>query len=133
MEALMASGILLVIVVAVTTAITAGQQHAFEAQQRIAGALAAEELMCRLLTEPYDSLSGWNGFTEPVGTLTDMGGRPMPESFDAVGREVEVETRIEQLTDLGVNIRGRSVIVRAVDTEGRVLAELSRFIPEPQS
>ena len=45
MESLMASGILLVIVVAVTSAITAGQQHAYEAHLRIAASLAAEELL----------------------------------------------------------------------------------------
>jgi hypothetical protein len=132
-EALMAAGILLMIVFAVTSAITAGQQHAFEAHKRIAGTLAAEELMGRLITEPYADLASWNGYTEAVGAMTDMYGQPMPQSFDAVGRDVTVVLSLEELPDVGVNIRGRTVTVRSFDTEAQTLAELTRFIPEPQS
>jgi len=133
MESLMAAGILLVIVVAVTSAITAGQQNAFEAHQRIAATLAAEELMGRLGTEPWDNLSGWNGYTEPVGTMTDIGGQPMPLSFNMVGRQAEVTTTLKTLSGLGVNIRGRTVVVRAFDADGRILASVTRFVPEPAS
>jgi len=129
----MAAGILLVIVVAVTSAITAGQQNAFEAHQRIAATLAAEELMGRLGTEPWDNLSGWNGYTEPVGTMTDIGGQPMPLSFNMVGRQAEVTTTLKTLSGLGVNIRGRTVVIRAFDADGRILASVSRFVPEPAS
>ena len=129
----MASGILLIIVVAVTSAITAGQQHAYEARQRIAATLAAEELMGRLLTEPYDNLSFWNGHTEHVGTMTDMHGQSMPASFDMVGREVIINTELRTLGGPGVNIRGRSILIRAFDADGRELAGLSRFVPEPQA
>jgi hypothetical protein len=133
MEALMASGILLIIVVAVTSAITAGQQHAYEARQRIAATLAAEELMGRLLTEPYDNLSSWNGHTEHVGTMVDMYGQAMPASFDMVGREVIVNTELRTLGGPGVNIRGRNIVIRAFDADDRELASLSRFVPEPQA
>ena len=133
MESLMAAGILLGIVVAVTSAITAGQQNAFEAHQRIAATLAAEELMGRLGTEPWDNLSGWNGYTEPVGTMTDIGGQPMPLSFNMVGRQAEVTTTLKTLSGLGVNIRGRTVVIRAFDADGRILASVTRFVPEPAS
>src|SRR5262245_1838221 len=63
-EALMATGLLLVVVVAVSTAITAGQQQAYEAHQRIAASLAAEELMGRIAADDYASLLTWNGHTE---------------------------------------------------------------------
>jgi hypothetical protein len=131
MEAMMAAGILLVIVVAVTSAITAGQQNAYEAHQRIAATLAAEELMGRLVTEPWDDLSGWNGYTEPVGTMTDIEGQPMPPSFDMIGRQTEVTTTLKTISGLGVNIRGRTVVVRAFNAEGRILSDLTRFVPEP--
>jgi prepilin-type N-terminal cleavage/methylation domain-containing protein len=133
MESLMAAGILLVIVVAVTSAITAGQQNAFEAHQRIAATLAAEDLMGRLGTEPWDNLSAWNGYTEPVGTMTDIDGQPMPASFNMVGRQAEVTTTLKTLSGLGVNIRGRTVVIRAFDADGRILASISRFVPEPAS
>lgn len=133
LEALMASGILLGIVVAVTSAVTAGQQHAFEAQQRIAGTLAAEDLMGRLTTVSYAMLPTWNGYTEPVGEMVDMAGNPLPESFASVGRAVQVASSTQMFNDLGVVINGREVRVRAFDNGNRTLAELIRFIPEPPS
>jgi len=133
MEALIASGILLVAVVAVTGAISAGQQNAYEAHVRIAGVFAAEELMGRLVAVDYDDLPGWNGFAEAPGEMTDMNDAPFPENFDMVGRDVEISTSLKKLDDLNVNIRGRDVIVTAVDADGSALVTLNRFIPEPQS
>ena len=132
LEALMAAGILLAVVVSATSAITAGQQHAYEAQQRIAACLAGEELMGRLLTVEYNALPGWNGYTEAAGTMTDMSGAPTPESFAAIGRDVQVSTALRTVPDVDVRVRGRVVHVRAFSAQGRVLAELDRFIPEPQ-
>lgn len=133
MESLMAAGLLLTIVVAVTSAITAGQQHAYEAHRKIAATLATEELMGRLMAEPYDDLASWNGYTEPVGTMTDMAGSTMPESFDMIGRVVQVVTTLEDLEEIGVRVQGRTVRVSSIDSNGRVLAELTRFVPEPAS
>jgi hypothetical protein len=127
----MAAGILLGIVMAVTSAITAGQQHALEAQHRIAGAIAAEELLSRLVIDSYDNLAKWNGFAEAVGTLTDATGDAMPAMFDAIGRTVDVTTETREIEALGVTIKGRCVIVRALDSEAQVLAELTHFMPEP--
>ncbi|MHC5048179.1 MAG: type IV pilus modification PilV family protein [Planctomycetota bacterium] len=45
MEALIASAILFAGVLAVISAITSGQQKAFEAEQQVMATLAAEELM----------------------------------------------------------------------------------------
>ena len=131
-EALMAAGILLVVVVSVSSAITAGQQHSYEAHQRIAGTLAAEELMGRLITQPYASLPAWNGYTESVGAMTDAAGNPMPANFDMVGRTVHVTTTMQALPGLSVQVRGRDVRVQSVNAEARVLVQLERFIPEPQ-
>src|SRR5262245_10274872 len=88
LESIMAAGILLVVVVSVTSAITAGQQHAYEAQQQISASLAAEEMLGRLSTKTYDSLPTWDGHTEPVGTMTDVAGQPMPSVFASIGRDV---------------------------------------------
>jgi hypothetical protein len=133
MEALMAAGILLAVVVSVTSAITAGQQHALEAHQRIAGSLAGEELMGRLITVAYDDLPSWNGYTELVGAMTDMTGAPMPASFGQIGRDVQVATSLQSVPGPDIRIRGRTVTVRAFSADGRILAEFIRFIPEPQS
>ncbi|MEE9129775.1 MAG: hypothetical protein V3T84_07125 [Phycisphaerales bacterium] len=131
LEALMAAGILFAVVVGVTSAVTAGQLHAFEARQRIAASLAAEELIGRIITDDYGDLPTWNGFNEPVGTLTDGADNPMPRTFDAIGREVEVVSRMETINDLGIAVRGRQVVVRAFNENGRTLAEITYFIAEP--
>jgi hypothetical protein len=132
-EALMATGILLGIVVTVTSAITAGQQNAFEAQERIAGTLAAEELMGRLITVDYSLLPTWSGYTEAVGSMTDMHANPMPESFGMIGRDVQVTTALKTIGELGVRVRGRTIRVRAFNNDARVLADLTRFVSEPSS
>jgi len=131
LEALMASGILLAVVVSVTAAITAGQQHAWEAQQRIAATLAVEELLGRIVISEYDTLPGYDGFTEAVGAMVDMDNQPMPEVFDSIGRDVTVITTMQEMEDLGVRVRGREIQVRAFDSSGRTLAEITTFVPEP--
>ena len=127
----MASGILLMVVVSVTSAITAGQQHSYEAQQRIAGSLAAEELIGRLVIADYNTLPAFNGLIESTGAMLDMFGQPMPELYDAIGREVTVITTLTTLTSLGIKIRGRDITVRTFDSSGRTLAEVQTFVPEP--
>jgi hypothetical protein len=133
LESLSAAGILLVIVVAVTGAITAGQQNAFEANQRIAGTLAAEELLGRLLAEDFSRLASWDGYFEPVGAMTDMNDTPMPATFAAVGRAIDVHRQVEEIGEIGVTVHGYEVAVRSFDTSNRTLAEIARFVPEPSS
>jgi len=135
LESLMATGILLAVVVSVSSAITAGQQSAYEAQQRIAATLAAEELMGRLITLPYDQLAGWHGHTEAVGAMTDCDGNALPGGMAMVGRNVRVTTALQSLGGgaLDVRVQGRLVQVVSFNAEGRELTELRRFIPEPQS
>ncbi len=129
----MAAGLLLIVVIAVTTAISAGQQHAYEAHQRIAASLVAEELMGRIAAEPYDRIITWDGFVEQVGEITDMHGESMPSSLQMVGRDANVTIGLETITGLDVRVRGSTVVVRAFNAEGRVLASITRFVPEPQS
>ncbi len=128
----MAAGILLMVVVAVTSAVVAGQQNSFEARQRIAASLAAEELMGRLLTKEYSELAGWNGYSEAVGAMTNVQGNPMPEAFASIGRNVEVLTSLKLLEDLDVRVLGATIRIQAFDDQARVLADISRFVPEPE-
>lgn len=129
----MAAGILLAVVVSVTSAITAGQQNAYEAHQRIAASLAAEELMSRLTAEPYVDLPKWHGYAEAVGEMRDAQGNLLPGSLSMIGREVQVTTTLKTVPGPEVRIRGRDVRVRAFNEQGRILADFSRFTPEPQS
>ena len=89
--------------------------------------------MGRLITLAYDTLPGWNGHTEACGSMTNVAGQPMPESFDGIGRDVQVTTSLKIMEDLDVKVRGRSIRVRAFEYTGRTLADITRFVPEPQS
>ena len=133
LEAMMASAILLVAVFGVMAAITSGQQHAYEAQQRVCATFAAEALLERIVSESYDALPGWNGHVEPVGSMVDHDGQPLPETFIMLGRDVQVTTSLETIPDLGIQILGRTVAVRAFNPNGRVMADLRQFVPEPAS
>lgn len=131
LESLMASSILLMIVVAVTGAVSAGQQHAFEAHQRVTGSLAAEELLGRISVLDYAAIGGWNGYVEPVGAMRGLDGAAMPPAFDRLGRRVSVVTETKDLGAIGVLVRGRTIRVTAEDERGRILASLETFVPEP--
>jgi hypothetical protein len=65
--------------------------------------------------------------------MVDHDGQPLPESFITLGRDVEVTTSLETIPDLGLQIRGRTVQVRAFNADGRVMADLRQFVPEPTS
>jgi Tfp pilus assembly protein PilV len=132
LEALCATAILAGVVLSVVGAVTAGQQNAFEAQERIAGTLAAEELLGRLVVKPYAELASWQGYREEVGAMETATGEPMAETFKMVGRRVVVTTSLEQISDVGVRVRGRTVQVLAFDAQERTLADLRVFIPEPR-
>ncbi|MEM7228250.1 MAG: hypothetical protein AAF432_05465 [Planctomycetota bacterium] len=131
LESLMAAGILLGIVVAITSAITAGQQHALEAHMRIAGALAAEDLLSRMTAVSYDDILAWNGYTESAGTMTDVHGQSMPDMFNNIGRSVAVSTDLKNFAELGVKVRGRTIRVHSFDRQNRTLSEIYHFVPEP--
>ncbi|MGI9014379.1 MAG: hypothetical protein ACR2GY_09035 [Phycisphaerales bacterium] len=128
----MASTILLGVVTAISAAITAGHQHALEAQTRVAGTLAAEALISRIIRVEYDDLATWDGFLEAPGAMLDEHGQPMPDSFWMIGREVNVESSFFRLDPPGVNVRGRTVTVRAFDDQGREIIALTHFLAEPK-
>ncbi len=132
LEALCATAILAGVVLSVLAAVTAGQQNAFEAQERIAGSLAAEELLGRLVAMPYDDLVSWQGYREEPGSMTTGAGAAMDGAFASVGRKVSITTSLELMPDVNVRVRGRTVQVEAFDRNDRVLADLRVFIPEPQ-
>ena len=130
LESLVAVAVLLAVVLAVTGAVTAGQQHALDARLRIAGAIAAEELMGRLTIEAYDDLPGWNGIDEAPGTMLDPLGRTYPRAFDQVGRRASVESVLDVADDTGVVVEGRLVRVTAY-AGPLTLVELERFVVAP--
>jgi hypothetical protein len=120
MEALIASAILFAGVLAVISAITSGQQKAFEAEQQVMATLAAEELMGAIIVDNYLDLEGnWSGL-KPAGDFVAL------ITFNDID---------EDLFDLGVVVRGKTVNVEIYPsmTDMRLILELAHFIPKPQS
>jgi len=133
-EALLASSILLGIVTAVTSAVLAGQQHAFEAQQQIMATYAAESLLARVsMVESTDDVIAWDGFTEAVGEMLDDAGDPMPPLYASLGRRVDVVAESVSLKTPDVSVPGQTVGVECFDASGRVIVRVERFMLEPES
>jgi hypothetical protein len=65
--------------------------------------------------------------------MVGPGGAAMPVSMQSVGRDVHVVTGMRTLPDLDVRVRGQTITVRAFASDGRTVASLTRFVPEPQS
>ena len=64
--------------------------------------------------------------------MTDEFGQPMPDTFGMIGWDATVVTTLKTINPPDVRIRGNTVTVRAIDSTGRELISLSRFIAEPQ-
>ncbi|MDG2054504.1 MAG: hypothetical protein P8J86_07340 [Phycisphaerales bacterium] len=129
----MATSILVGAVFAVTTAITAGQQHSIEARKNIAAALAAEALLGRMVATPYNELNQFNGLSEEDGNLIAIDGNVLPASFDGLARYATVSAMSLAVDDLSVVIQGKMLTVWIEDQKQRSLIELTRFVPEPQA
>lgn len=127
----MASALLLTVVTAILSALSAGHQHAREAQGLVTASLAAEQLMARISSDSYGTLSDWDGWDEGPGTL--VGEDRLPSLFQLVGRRVQVTPEEHALESLQVLVSGYTVTVESYDTSGRILTRLVRFIPEPQT
>ena len=131
LESMIASTILAGIVLVITSVISAGQQQALEAQLRITATIAAERLMHGMGTIEYEQLQSWNGYIQDVGQMADQEGALLPPMFSNLGRRVQVSQETESIDQLGLSIMGRNLRVEVFDRDGRVMADLARFIPEP--
>jgi type II secretory pathway pseudopilin PulG len=120
MESLIASAILFAGVLAVISAIMAGQRKAFEAEQQVMATLAAEELMGAIIADEY------------VNLAANWGGLKAAGEFLAI---VTIQSAEEDLSSLGVLVDGKNVEVKVFPgmTDTRIIVELNHFIPGPPS
>ena len=131
-ESVIATAMLAVAITAIFSALAAGQSHARVAADDLAGSVAAETLMGRIVHEsPSTDPLEWNGHRESPGTMTDDTGRPLPGITSNVGRRVVVTRIFRRLGD-GPNLEGRLVQIHAFDTQNRDIAVLERWIPLPE-
>lgn len=129
-ESLIASAILLMAVLALTSALAAGQAAAIEGQKLLLGSLAVDDLLSELWSEDYDDLPSYDGVQDDVGEIATLDGEAYPDSFWMLGRRVEVEDRDIKSAKTGVIVRGRIVRVIAFDAD-RDLVSAELFVAEP--
>ncbi len=133
LEVMIAVGILALSVAAISSAIVAGQQQSLEARFTIVASVAAESLLSKLTKEPWETIDSWNGYTEEVGSIVDQTGLPIGGDWNSIGRRVSIVESDMYIDPLQVFIIGRTVTVTSFAIDGRELATVNRFIPEPQS
>jgi prepilin-type N-terminal cleavage/methylation domain-containing protein len=129
-EAMVASVLLGVIVLAVMSAVAASQKLSFEGQKQMLGAMAADDLMAELATLPYEQLALRDGMTQAVGEIQTIDGQAYPGLYWSLGRRVLVEPHKIEHEETGIVVQGRRVIVTAFD-DRRDVAAVETFIVEP--
>jgi len=130
LEALIASAVLSLIVLAVGAAVTAGQQASFDARKSVLGAMAGDDMLADLAAIEYADLGAYDEFDQPVGAIATLAGRPYPPSYAALGRSVIVEEVILEEPETRARVKGRRIVVNVFDSR-RVVATVETFRPEP--
>lgn len=150
LEVMVASSILLVIVLAVSHAVTAGQQHGDAALSDSRAAALAEATLDEVLALPYtdpdgdttegpdtgettrdtfDAIDDFDGWTEAAGSITDPSGTDWPDTYQTLSREVSATYGSVTIASLGGTTTGIDLIVTVTDAAGREFT-ITRFIPE---
>lgn len=131
-EALVASTLLSMIVLAVISAVTTAQSISFEGQKQILAAMAADDLMAELVVLDYEDLKLRNNTDQPIGSMVTLAGADYTDVSWALGRRIEVIEQLLYYADLDVWIKGLRVIVEVRD-EFRSIVRIESFIPEPSA
>ena len=152
LETLLASAVLLVLVTAVMSALSAGRAQSTHARQAIAASLSTEMLMARITgVDPneFSSLDawlahftndadagGWNGHLEQAGQLR-AGRHPalplLPISYQQCELHVDAARHIQLIPPpISTAVDGVEIIVEARTSNASTAARLVRFLPAPQ-
>lgn len=130
-EAMVAVSVLSLSVLALSSAVAAGQQASLEGQKMILGSLAVSDMMSELSSVAYSDLSSYHNRTANPGQMRTIDNVSYPSTYWAVGRRTTVVATRFSDPGLGVEIQGVTITVRAFDAEGRTVASAERFVPEP--
>jgi type II secretory pathway pseudopilin PulG len=153
LETLLATAILLIVVTAVMSALSAGRAQSNHAKQVVSATLAAEMLMARVTAGQSEAFltgtawtahfthdiqaGGWNGHAEQPGQI--RAGREaalplLPAGYQNLTLQVTT-THMTQLIPppVATAIDGVEISVAASTPENRKMTRLVRFLPMPQT
>ncbi len=130
-EAMVAVSVLSLSVLALSSAVAAGQQASLEGQKMVLGALAVSDMMSELSSVPYNTLTSYHGRKSAPGAMQTLDGAAYPSTYWSVGRQVSVTPTRFSEPGIGVEFGGMTIKVWAYDAEGRTVASAERFVPEP--
>ncbi|MFG0256342.1 MAG: hypothetical protein ACF8GE_00390 [Phycisphaerales bacterium JB043] len=130
LEALAASTVLALVVLAVGAAVSAGQSSTVHGTSTILASMVADDLMNELVALPYDQLDTYDNFTQPAGSLASLKGTPYPVAYSAIGRSTEVFEHIVQDAETGARIRGTTIRI-TVTADQRTAIVVETFVAEP--
>lgn len=125
-ESVLAAAILAMAVMAVFSAIGAGTAHAQESGRRIAGTMANEALLARVLLDKGADLQAWNGFIETPGNLRDAQQELLALPQQTIGRRVFVTSENRSLPGFEP-VDGYLVRVEAFDEQNRTLSVMCEW------
>ena len=152
-EALIASVVLAVALVAISATFGSGHQQGYHAAHCERGRALAEELAEYILSRPYydpqgetgrgpddgevgfgdfDNIDDFHGYSQPAELLSDIAGNPYPAAYHTFSRRVEVKYTSRTVGNLGGTLPGVMVTVTVEDKNGQTF-ELKRFVPTPVS
>lgn len=130
LEAVIASAVLALTVLAIGASISAAQMSSLEGQKTVLGSMVCNDYMGELYTLPYAEIEARSGELDPVGTIATLDGVPYPESYWTLGRSMTATEELYTIKSLGVKVRGLRIEVQTFD-DARVVASLESFLPEP--
>jgi len=130
LEAVIASAVLAITVLAIGSSISAAQMSSFEGRKAVQGSMVASDYMAELMTLEYAEIEARSGEVTPVGELSTLDGVDYPETYWPLGRSMTAQEELMVLGDFGVSVRGLRIEVLVFD-ERRVVASVETFLPEP--
>jgi len=130
LEAVIASAVLALTVLAIGASIAAAQMSSLEGQKAVLGSMVCNDYMGELYTLPYAEIEARSGELEPVGYVATLDGVSYPESYWTLGRSMTATEELFTMKSLGIKVRGLRIEVQAFD-DTRVVASVETFLPEP--
>jgi len=152
-EALIASVVLAVALVAISATFSSGHEQGYQAAHWERGRALAEELAEYILSRPYydpqgetgrgpddgevsfadyDNIDDFHGYSQPAELLTDIAGNPYPAAYHTFSRTVDIRYVTKNFAGLGGTVYGVKVRVYVEDKDGWTFL-LNRFVPAPVS